>query len=138
VLLRCSTSTNASRFLFVPTAGREAEYSVVAVIGIIERTETSGQEVVIDFGVSGASEFGQAGSGKGVGERDGEPHGAIRGGERATVTDREEDFLVFGGTCGGGDADLRGDGGEGLLAGRARIDLEGLMELTSRSRRRAT
>jgi hypothetical protein len=117
-LPRCSTSANASLFLFAPTTGSAVEYSAVVVIGSIDRTDTSGQAVVIDFGVSGAFEFGQAGSGRGVGDKDGEPHGAIMGGERAIGTDRVEDFFIFEDTCGGGEIDLRGDGGDGLLVGR--------------------
>lgn len=71
------------------------------------------------LGVSVTVELGQAGSGRGVGESDGEPQGAIRGGERAVVRDRADGFFPFDDTCGGGELDLRADGGEGLLAGRA-------------------
>jgi hypothetical protein len=118
VLPRCSTSAKASLFLFVPTAGSAVGYSAAVVIGSIDRTDTSGQVVVIEFGVSSAFEFGQAGSGRGVGDKDGDPHGAIVGGERAIGTDRVEDFFIFEDICGGGEIDLRADGGDGLLAGR--------------------
>jgi hypothetical protein len=116
-LLRCSTSAKASLFLFAPMGGSAVGYSAV-VIGSIDRTDTSGQVVVIGFGVSVTFEFGQAGSSKGVGDKEGEPHGAILGVERAIGADLAEDFFTFEDTCGGGEIDLRGDGGDRLLAGR--------------------
>lgn len=62
--------------------------------------------------------LGHAGSGRGVGDKEGELQGATLGGESGARPVLEGILLIFLDTCGGGELDFRSEGGEGLLAGR--------------------